>query len=853
MVRKFVCRWRPVYGLVVLASLVAGIAAAEDRPAGKFPADPDRVFSAERERSPQTASGGDGVPPKSADEPRRNRVVPAGLFQNAQPAPLPPAPEPFVPTPRSPEAARDLHTSVFGTRDASLSLLSRARQAQARGIAGDFIIGAESKFRATTDTGSLLRKSAATPGVASQSRSPIVTDPRVRGSQVGQLIASGSYWFPARQDVDTILSKIDSRIISDVIVVKGPYAARYGPGFDFVDVELLPSPRFAGGYETHGSSSMEYKSNGEQFYGRQTFWGGSDNFGFRIGYGHRIGNDYVDGNDRNYISSYNSRDWDVAFGYDLSKDSHVEFNYLRLDQKPVEFPGQLIDIDFLVTDGFKLAWILENQKYFDVMTLEGWYNQTRMEGNANSEGKRAQIPLLALNNFTINSDSRNSSAGFSLTFGWGTFEEQQTTAGFDLRYLTQEINQFTTSDFFPPPNFFGNNATPQVNGPLPRSHSANPGIFLEHTRRASDRLRLTAGGRVDLVDTNAEQVVDEVEGSSGFNGVVYNPNGLPVQVAPGVFIPFPAANLEDVLGGRFNQSFTLGSAYLTGEYKLDDHWTAVTGGAFAMRPPTMMQLYSFQVLSTVMPQITAAILNGDPNLKSEKRYQIDAGLNADYGKFRGGFRGYHAWINDYITFDQILPDFLFYNYVNTDLATLAGFDLYGQYDATENLTAFASVNYVEGRDHTRSGNGVSAAVFGRPDADPRSGVSTPEEPLPVIAPLEARLGLRLHEGSPAPRWGVEFLTRVVNRQDRVASSLSELPTPGFTTFDLRVFWRPTKSLTIVAGVENLTDKTYQEHFDARGRVLQVPAFLAGRVSAFGSSGVAFRPGANYYLGTELVY
>ena len=69
-------------------------------------------------------------------------------------------------------------------------------------------------------------------------------------------------------DLDTMLSKIDSRIIDNMIVVKGPYSSRYGPGFDFVDVQLLDAPRFMDGFQSRGSSSVDYKTNGEQWYGR---------------------------------------------------------------------------------------------------------------------------------------------------------------------------------------------------------------------------------------------------------------------------------------------------------------------------------------------------------------------------------------------------------------------------------------------------------------------------------------------------------------------------------------------------------------------------------------------------------
>ncbi len=90
-----------------------------------------------------------------------------------------------------------------------------------------------------------------------------------------------------------------------------------------------------------------------------------------------------------------------------------------------------------------------------------------------------------------------------------------------------------------------------------------------------------------------------------------------------------------------------------------------------------------------------------------------------------------------------------------------------------------------------------------------------KEPLPSIPPLETRLGIRWHEPCPDPGWGVEISARVVDEQNRVAGSLLETPTPGFTTYDLRTFWRPHKGMLIVAGVENFTNKQYQEHLDFR--------------------------------------
>ena len=194
--------------------------------------------------------------------------------------------EPLVPlsrTPVDPVSSRTPTVSgVPGPVQAALlgevhgvENLSRRRRARAFSPGADAISGLESRSRVTSDTGNLLGKTMTARGVTSQQRTPIVTDTRVRGERVGQVLAAGSFWTPVRMDLDTMMSKIDSRLIDSLIVIKGPYSPRYGPGLAFVDIELLSSPRFENGYESHGSTSLDYQTNGEQLYGRQTVYGGA--------------------------------------------------------------------------------------------------------------------------------------------------------------------------------------------------------------------------------------------------------------------------------------------------------------------------------------------------------------------------------------------------------------------------------------------------------------------------------------------------------------------------------------------------------------------------------------------------
>src|SRR2546428_7648550 len=84
--------------------------------------------------------------------------------------------------------------------------------------------GSAAQVLSSTDAGDLLRKSESAVGVETQRRSPIANESRIRGYHLGELdtVADGAVWFPARLDLDTFLSKIDSGDISNIIVLKGP-------------------------------------------------------------------------------------------------------------------------------------------------------------------------------------------------------------------------------------------------------------------------------------------------------------------------------------------------------------------------------------------------------------------------------------------------------------------------------------------------------------------------------------------------------------------------------------------------------------------------------------------------------
>ncbi len=547
------------------------------------------------------------------------------------------------PTLAAPPSADTIADTVFASSGVRRSLLAETRRVTPFGSGNEVVFGSEGKFRVTTDGGNLLSKSLFTPASKVQQRTPIISDPRVRGARAGRLLASGSYWAPARQDLDTLMSKIDSRIISNVIIVKGPYDVHYGPGANFIDFELLDTPRYRCGPQWHGNTSAEYKFNGEQFYGRDSIWSGGENYGIRLGYGHRTGNDYRDGSGFELPTSYNSRDIDFALGYDLPDGSNIEFKYLRLDQTNVEFPGLVFDINDLKTDGFEIRYTREDLGIFDIFTVDGWYNRTDFTGDTSRSGKTRQIPTVNFNEnlvpapgvvpgpgqfFFTNVDGM--SAGYRITGTWGDPDCCQTSIGTDLIRQGTQLNDIVPahSVFIPPLPF--PIPVPTRNFPIPRSRSLDLGVFVDHTRPINDRLTINVGARLDTIAYDAENTT-----------AFLNRQGMDTTISA----------LKEA---GLNQHFDPYMMYMTAEYEWNPCWTLIASGGHAVRPPDLTEMYATgSFIGTIQPGLT--FIEGDPEIRPERHTQVDLGIVGDLCQTRVSASAFYAWITDYIVYDVIDP------------------------------------------------------------------------------------------------------------------------------------------------------------------------------------------------------
>ena len=582
-------------------------------------------------------------------------------------------------TPR-PMSGQSLSARVFQTPGVSRSLLG---QAVVRPVSfnADIVLGREAAPQVTSDLGSLIRKSKSALSTEVQSRTPIVHDPRVRSSRVGSLAASGSYWVPARADLDTAVSKIDSRLIDRVLIIPGPYSSQYGPGFQTIQFELLKTPRYENGNETHGRTSFDHQSNGNQWLGLQSLWAGGADWGMRGAYVHRTGSNYRAGDGTSVASGYESRAVSIAYGRDLTDSRSVEFSLLRLDQTDLEFPGFVFDIETLVTDGYQLSYLADDPWIGDQTESEIWYNRTDFNGDSRNPDKIQQFPLLAALNFEGTTDADVMSTGYRRAIVWHDAPQSYRFAlGHDLRFIKQEVNE----DF----SLVQGAAPLTGTSPLPRSFAVNPGVFAAYEETFLEDYTFEGGARVDFVQTDLNEDATQI------TDVGVTPTNLDISYIDSI-------GTDELQTDRW-----LWSLYGTLRRRHSETLTTSVSLGYAERSPTLTEQYGAQQLLLVV-QNGLNVTTGDPRLKKEKMLQLDLSIDLNHDNFHGGIRAFSGWGFDYITFENTFVrtsgpannqaiEQTSLRYVNTSLATLTGFESYVEYMTQNWATPFATLRFVDG-------------------------------------------------------------------------------------------------------------------------------------------------------------
>lgn len=720
-----------------------------------------------------------------------------------------------------PSQPLDISGLGSGSTAPAFSLSPSVQEAATASVGSNAIGTGETRVNPTTDLGSALQSSDNVQTLNAQRRSPVSFDPHVRGYRFGEIYtqAAGEYFLPARLDLDSMLSKIDPYLIQTATVIPGPYGLRYGPGFAFIDVVTLDTPRSDCGPVWSNRFSVTARGNGSQILGQDTAQLAGDGYGLIAAYSLRNGSDYFAGNGQQIPSSFHNQNVLLQYGFDTA-DGNVEFRYNRYDMWNTEYALAFFDVNSMQTDSYNLSYTTYSPQTDARNDYQVWYNQNAFNGD-NLNSSKAEIRQRVANGLNrdvvqdfgvlpnvpfSDGDFQGYVAGNLVSTGaravrtYGDDTDWFLRTGVDVRYITQSTQEnFRIQRRFVPPNpnspsgeFFPQQGDVAFTTSQPHSAMTDPGLFFEYGTPWTSYFRTTVGGRVDWVNTHAGPPVSDYEND------------------------------------------TLGSGYITSDLELSPEWTVKAGAGYAERVPDLVNRYSDAIFLAIMQNGLSRVV-GDSDLRKEQATQLDTSILADYGVVSGRATAFYAWINDYNTYSalgvQTPPAPLGAEILvatNTSLATLGGFELYGDYHLSEVTSFFAAMQYVEGSDRQI------------------------DRPLPQIYPLQGRFGVRWTDPLPSNDHGLEWGFRLVAAQNRAGFIHDnfdaqgdlvpfEQRTPGFYTSYLRGYYNLTDNMHLTGGVENLFDRNYLEHLDIR---LRGPAQTAGGVTA------ALAPGFTAYAGIE---
>ena len=300
---------------------------------------------------------------------------------------------------------------------------------------------------------------------------------------------------------------------------------------------------------------------------------------------------------------------------------------------------------------------------------------------------------------------------------------------------------------------------------LPRTKDAefkNVGVFGEWHQDMGDTRRVIAGLRAD-----SWQATDFRTMIMRGMTTVMNPtaNQTRKETLPSGFV-------------RYEQDVDLGTWY--------------AGVGRTTRAPDYWELFNKESMTTA----------SSFNTRSEKTTQLDVGMNYRTGAFTGSVSAFYNKITDFNLIQSnvnkgtmMMPSYVTVTR-NVD-ASSYGAELGASYAVTESWKADGSLAYVRGS------NDTDGTALGQ------------------MPPLEMRLGVNYDDKV----WSFGALLRAVAAQDRVAANQGNIAgqdiaaTSGFGVFSLNGGWRPTKSLKVTGGVDNLFNKTYAEHISRAGTMV----------------------------------
>lgn len=607
------------------------------------------------------------------------------------------------------------------------------------------------------------------PGVSAVRRGPINLDPSIRGLQANEVptFVNGAQTFavgPAR--MDSGISHVSPHDVETVRIVKGPYALTWGPGtMSAVRVETFQPPFFSH-FQVHGTVGFNYGTNAVTTDPYANLWGGNDRLSVGLFHNTRTGSNYHAGNGTTVPGHYEVNDNRWNLGLHPSENTLFRYTGGFEEDNNVDYPGRLLNAKYFLVRSNNLAfhWHPESSAISEIF---GQFYIDDLGHLMSNNGKPTALPMAGRTPpFALNIQvpAHSDTVGGDFHIALG-HSAWSGTVGTDFYHLSQNADR-SISQLDTGKLLIYDIIWPNA----VQDDEGAYGQLLFH----GDRTQIGGTVRLDGVQTSVGQV------SSFF--------------------------LQNTSGPLDNNEVNL-SAALSANFRVTDNWSLYAGVGRVVTTPTILERYSDRFPSVEFQ--TSAEFMGDPTLLPEQSLEFDLGSSAKFKGFNLDVALFQRHIANYVTIapDPSIPRLvpldppLVYRYIN------------------------GSARYYGGDASIRRSLGRYVDGWGDASYTWAEDLKL-DEPVIGIPPLRGDIGLTLHSAS--DRMGIQAESILDDRQNRVATSRYEIPTAGYTIFNLGGFYRISPRWTLRAGVDNLLNRYYWDHLDAMNPYTHQPIPEIGR-------------------------
>ena len=613
------------------------------------------------------------------------------------------------------------------------------------------------------------------PGIEVNDAGPFRTRPVIRGFFGSRILilVDGERLNDTRESTfsGAQLSLVDLGAVDRVEVVRGSGSVLYGTDAVGGVINIINrQPKLSNDerLRLNGNLQLRYSTADAQRRGRMEFGLAHRKFSFLLGSGLREAKDYKSP-EKTVVNSGlgQEQSFDFKGKYQISENRNLFLDYQKLEAEDIGYPG--VPNEF--TPRFFFPYHKRDKVVlrYEAKNISNFLPQLKAKVYYQELGKEFDSEVSVFmgpgRSFLSLSKTFTDVKLYGLSFQelFLISKDQHLSWGIDYYREAVDGNRWvqrvTVSDFIDTTRSIDTSST------VPENTLDALGIFLENEFNFLKRTSFNLGIRYDRFWVKTKETSDYMDFRS-----------FPPQ-------PFEAKDLS--------LSSVNGSVGIV--YKLSEHLNLTGNAGSAYRAPNVVEKYFFGQASGeefVIPNY---------DLEPEKSTTFDLGFRMNLKKYYGSLTFFYNSVHDFIelesTGDSIrighasLP---VWHYTNITEAEIKGVEGEFQGNLPRNFFGFCNFTYNRGDNIT-----LDQPIF--------------------VAPFKATIGLGWKDVS--EKFLVEMGLRYVAEQNRVPKDsegkyLDRLPTPSFTVINFKTSLNLFSWQTLNIALDNLTDKTYSEPFNA---------------------------------------